>query len=241
MCCILVGSIATNLAPDVLSSDPNAVLVINLKTSRERLAYMEAQLATYNRSFTRLDAVDGPTIDIKDMHKRGLIGHTHFQEMMGTLGCALSHHKAWTHVAEGNLPWVLILEDDVAILQDPSHFPGIPDNTELVWLHRGEGIHTRYQGGEFSRNLSVEPGTRVLEPGAHPAYGAVGYLLSLSGARKLLACGTPVPVPVDSLLFHHKCFEAGDFSYRVYAQTVVSQFTPVSGKTQSDRKSRDEV
>ena len=105
--CMLVGSITTRVPAFVLSSDPKSVLVINLKTSRTRLAHMEAQLATYNRSFTRLDAVDGLTIDLKDMHKRGLIGHTHFREM-GTLGCALSHHKAWNHVAQGDLPWVLI-------------------------------------------------------------------------------------------------------------------------------------
>jgi len=105
----------------------------------------------------------------------------------GTIGCFLSHVKAWEEVAKLPDPFAVVLEDDVNVaglsqLGDLA----VPADAEIVF------INDRMAGEGRGLPLAM-PMLRALQrlEASHGGPGGDGYILTPGGARKLLAaCAT---------------------------------------------------
>ncbi len=186
-----------------------AIFVISLSTSRERREHIARQLTTLGLPWEFIDAVDGLALPPDDVQR---VGDSTVIEVSpglrrrltpGEIGCALSHQHCYRLIRERGLPMAIILEDDVDVsvelLAVMRALPRFPRNWELVlFAHHSarhgpnEGAATAWRGVAVHRRHRV---ARVVEF----AMGAMAYLISHEGARKLLDHGTPVRMPADWL------------------------------------------
>lgn len=92
------------------------IFLINLARRPDRLAHVQQQLAQLGLSFERFDAVDGATIgDTSSVDRDRFYLNNKRQIALGEIGCAMSHRAIWQQMVEQNLPFALILEDDITI------------------------------------------------------------------------------------------------------------------------------
>jgi GR25 family glycosyltransferase involved in LPS biosynthesis len=120
----------------------------------------------------------------------------------GIVGCALSHYVLWQEIVKTNRP-MLIMEDDVTfaprfidkmgrILTEPEHdlvFIGYHTNEVNYEAHKLKMTHLKDKFGSHGLvpfEYMSKYGTSFDGSGLHGG-GTFGYLLSVLGARKLLA------------------------------------------------------
>jgi hypothetical protein len=104
----------------------------------------------------------------------------------GTLGCFLSHYRAWETFLTSGASYALILEDDFiprAILPGNFSASGLPEKFDVCWLN--ERMSTPLRG-----DFAFIPVNEVAASRASPDWVATGgdaYLLSRDGAAKLVS------------------------------------------------------
>ncbi|XP_054290734.1 glycosyltransferase 25 family member-like [Macrosteles quadrilineatus] len=195
----------TSLPPrDTLGLDE--VFMINLVRRPERRHRMEHCFAELGLRVTVVDAVDGKELtddDLKELGVSLMEGYTdpyHKRPMKrGEIGCFLSHHAIWQRVAESTNEVVMVLEDDVrfepffrqkveSLLEE---LKTLDLSWDLVYLGR-----KRLQ----EKDELFVPGSKMLVKPNY-SYWTLGYLLSRSGAKKLLEAD-PLSnlLPVDEYL-----------------------------------------
>ncbi|MBN8993910.1 MAG: glycosyltransferase family 25 protein [Rhizobiales bacterium] len=174
--------------PGLVAAPPATVaaFVINLEKDRDR---RDAIL----RQFDALPDLEPHVVEgvygryLPDSLCENLAKEKHWARNKGTIGCFLSHVKAWEEVAKLSDRFAVVLEDDVNIaglsqLADLA----VPDDAEIVF------INDRMSGE--ARGVPVAmPMLRALQrlEASHGGPGGDGYLLTPAGARKLLAaCAT---------------------------------------------------
>ncbi|XP_031561834.1 procollagen galactosyltransferase 2-like isoform X2 [Actinia tenebrosa] len=170
------------------------IYMINLKRRPLRRRRMLASLKELGIDVKLVDAVDGNslTIDqIKEMGIKMLPGYfdpySKRALTMGEIGCFLSHYFIWEEMLNKGLNNVLVLEDDVRFesnfrrkveafldeaFQIRDKYPW-----ELIYLGRKKFL-------DDSAEL-IGNGSRIAW--ADYSYWTIGYILSLSGSRKLIA------------------------------------------------------
>lgn len=151
------------------------VLYINLPRERTRRAHIEAALAQAGLTdIERVEAIDGAA--------HGLGGR---RMSAGEAGCYASHIRAWKRIISRDIPYALVVEDDALVPPGLCTFlarllPSLPQSWDIVYLYSAE---TR------AKRPLTQIGDRQLVRYSRVPSGAVGYLLSQQGARKLLARG----------------------------------------------------
>jgi GR25 family glycosyltransferase involved in LPS biosynthesis len=160
--------------------------------------------------FRRAEAVDGKTLDIRQLIQKGIVRRTLKTYTRGALGCALSHKRIWERCASGRLP-ITVAEDDAAFNcrfseKAPIVMKRLPRDWDIVlwgWnfdsvLHveLAKGIPTSVM---YFDAANGKPGTdfRALKFEVVPlrlitAFGTVCYSLTPSGAQKLVAACFPL-------------------------------------------------
>ncbi len=201
------------------------IVVLNLKRRADRwAAWIQEAERVGLANYTRWEAIDGRTIAITpDIQK--LFLNNDFNMRRGVVGCALTHMNVWLHIVENNIPALIILEDD-ALLNEPLTMPDLPRGWDIFY-YGGAVLRKQYEPPEGPVRAIYPPGIpindQVLIPKFpdHMYFTAVGYMLSYTGASKLLNRLGKVGFnkPVDR--FMRDAFEILNvFSYRklvVYA------------------------
>eukprot|EP00928_Gymnodinium_smaydae_P078999 TRINITY_DN6302_c1_g1_i1.p1 TRINITY_DN6302_c1_g1~~TRINITY_DN6302_c1_g1_i1.p1 ORF type:complete len:325 (-),score=75.87 TRINITY_DN6302_c1_g1_i1:100-1011(-) len=197
---------------DSRASLPLRTLVINLDRRQDRWRAVKAVLAPLETAglltVTRLPATDGLqsggevadadvgrewTTDRNSKYdgRQGARAGVKLQLTPGERGCAMSHVRAWRHVAESEVP-VLVLEDDAKLLpRFAARLPG------LVRSAAAAGADLLYLG-----YIQGAPWRRKVAKGLQEAeylWTTVSYVLWPCGARRLLAL-LPVDQPVDNFM-----------------------------------------
>lgn len=204
---------------------PSQIFVINLAVSQDRLAFMSSQLPG---GFHRIDAATGDALPphLADQFETAT-GLT-----SGEKGCYASHLIAAEQIIARGLPYALILEDDVqlddGILEDVAVAIGAApqawDVIGLAWWAQ-------------PRHRKLAPvGRRHLVQFLHMPKVTAAYVLSYSGAQKLLAPRQRVrPVDVDI----HYAWEMRINGYGIHPQPARQAHLPSTIGTRSNRhKSR---
>ena len=115
----------------------------------------------------------------------------------GELGCYASHIRVMQRIAKSDSPFALVLESDA----QPSaqsfriidNIAAGTDDWELLMLNWSACLPSFWQ-----RSALIEGFQKVRF--ARKSYHAAAYLLTPSGARKILAHAFPIVMPVDDLM-----------------------------------------
>ncbi len=174
------------------------VLVINLLRSPERLAHVRAGLDAQEVAFERLDAIDGKTLSddtINTFYDQAQNTQKHHKVLAkGEIACYLSHRKAWQHIVDNQLPYALVLEDDVNITGDVRKaldaINTLPAEWDLIKL-AGYKDYTR----KTIAAVPVQSFELVVQ--AKTMSGCAAQVISLQGAKKLLKSTQRFYRPVD--------------------------------------------
>ena len=160
------------------------MICINLNRSPQRWAFMAAQFRALGVDVERLAAIDGAANVPAWLAPEFAGPH---QLTSGEVGCYASHLVAAQMVVGQCLPHVVVLEDDVTLDPDfPMACREAIDNAPAGW----DCIHL---SGVVKRSVvAVQnlPNERALVRYSRMPLNAAAYILSNSGARKLL---TPAP------------------------------------------------
>ena len=177
------------------------VFVINMPADADRRVIMTERLKTTKVPYSFFEAVNGRGIDIKnapyyDSSKRCLFFG---RDMMpGELGCLLSHRAIYEKMDHENIPYAVVLEDDVifedgfhdtlmALMKTPVHWDVIRFLGSPKIYARGCRKIAPLINHYWLARLPTAPG------------GAHGYLLSLHAARVMLKHMEKNWVPIDTL------------------------------------------
>lgn len=221
------------VAPVVPSSARVPVFVINLDRAPERLAHMRGQLERIVAPFERIAAVDGRRLDADAVARataHDVKARLRPALTRAELGCFLSHAAAWQRVVDGGHAYGCIMEDDVEFASDFSY-----------WLDRTDQYPAGFDVlkleaiGKHEHRRATVVGTSGRWTIGHCWFGASGaacYIVSNSGARRLLARLLPCDAAVDTAMFRY--WENGLRIYDVLPYPARQIGAPSSVQRQGD-------
>lgn len=183
------------------------IFVISLKNSKRR-ALIAHHLVGLSLDFEFFDAVYG-----KDLTKEELadVDFDFYPQRynarkpltLGEIGCAMSHIKLYEHIVKNNIKEAIILEDDAILSIDfekiiSDALNKISKSYEILFLFHGKAkifpfpknLVGRYRLAKYRRPSKNSMRTII---------STVGYILTFSGAKKLLNYAYPIRMPSDFL------------------------------------------
>ncbi|XP_018024600.1 glycosyltransferase 25 family member [Hyalella azteca] len=182
------------------------IYYINLDRRPGRRDVIEKMLGLAGLKAQRVQGVDGKTLTEERMRQMGVkkvegyLDSFHKRPITnGEIGCLISHHNIWKDVIKNDYSQVLILEDDAQL------HPNFKGNLKqllqeikcIEWDLIFLGYKFVYQEGYHTEQVGD---IRSLQT-ADYVYWAVGYLLSGTGAEKLVAANPLAhALPVDEFL-----------------------------------------
>lgn len=191
------------------------IWIVNLEKDIDKRQFMEDQLRKLELNYEIIPAIDGKLLSENDLvfYSKTIALRDFGRELTpGELGCANSHIKLWHSIVDHNYDEVLILEDDIHIGRD------LVD----ILRHRDK-LPSDYQHINFSTKAKQRPiGDFVFDifrasNHIERAYSTEAYLLTNSGARKLLDLVYPLYMPIDNFISI-----ADIVSYGIYPKVAVS-------------------
>jgi len=171
------------------------IYLINLARSTDRLAACARQLDAHDLSYERIDAVDGDDMqnsiisDVYDFNKSSY--HKHMTK--GEIACYLSHVRTWQKIVDEKLDYAVIFEDDI-LLQDGIQkgldvIPSINEPWDLIKLAEAP-IKRKVEHHIPLADFSLVTYNKV-------PIRCCAQVISLAGAKKLLANSAKVTRPID--------------------------------------------
>lgn len=177
------------------------VWAISLDRSVERWEACSAEFAREGLAVERISAVDGAALSEDDLVRDCTRAGRWFCTR-GMIGCFLSHRHLWERVVREEVPAVIIFEDDVRLAPSfkanvQQALAELPPDWDVCLLGAVGNINPDAEwffmllfsfmvgGGRPSPGQTRRVSSNLFVP-LRPA-GTHAYVLSLSGARKLLA------------------------------------------------------
>ena len=202
--------------------------VINLDRTPERFMPLKKQLEGFGLPYTRWSGTDGYKLVLTGPQGQVFTGQAlkagkaafamgeayqlHVGKMpltyvpqdyfmtAGELGCAASHFSLWHHIAQQQLSWALIFEDDAQLSANFSKeletlLGRLPGGWDIVYLSFPLDDSKKRQV-----NLLGNGSLKKLGADKRSVSGTYAYILSLKGAKKALAFGKGFPGAIDNCL-----------------------------------------
>lgn len=183
------------------------IFIISLKDSKRR-DIIKYRLDSLGLSFDFFDAIYGKNLTDEEL---SLIDRNFSQERfatnrpmtLGEIGCAISHIRLYEHMVSNNIPIAIILEDDAIVSHDFKKIvldvlQKIPSRKEIVFLDHGKAKSWWIKKKLFEHYKLV----RYRYPYKNSKrciFMADAYILTLDGAKKLLAQAYPIRMAADYL------------------------------------------
>lgn len=161
------------------------VLYINLDKDTVKKERIEKHLSECVTSFTRVPGVlakNLPALARKKLHRSSIL-----DKQVGALGCFLAHINALERVIEQKFQVALIMEDDAYFYYLPSEYAIneiLKNEYDVVYVNS----RMMKRDSRFETPLNVDPIHKRLSilDDSISGWGGDGYLVTNSGARKLL-------------------------------------------------------
>lgn len=196
--------------------------LINLTRDPERLAEMLARFRALGIAFTRVDAVDGKMMTAAELDTVRAPHRAWLPLKPNEVACALSHHKCWQMIADGAASHGCVFEDDMlfsprlsGFLSDAAWIPvdadivKIEESFNRIWIDvppREVG-----QGFRLGRVRSTH-------------YRAGAYIVSRTGAKRLLAMTERISLPLDLIIFDYALGKASRLvTYQMFPALAVQK------------------
>ena len=182
------------------------LFLINLDRSSKRLAQTWPWLQSLHFPLHRIQGVEGSAPLIMDprLNSASWIHRIFFGKSMGagTFGCSLSHIRAWQRLLRSSYAFGLICEDDIQIappmvaLEFSGLLRRLTQDPHPFW--DSCGLQLNHGGMPLTLERWTEAQRKVrLVTYLSPVTGAGCYLITRSGAKKLLSKAYPIHFPVD--------------------------------------------
>lgn len=196
------------------------IFVINLDKCIDRWNRLNPLLKDLGIEYERISGVLGAALSEEEKQK--LVDHDQYNNFMsikadnGTIGCYMSHVKVWTEFLKSGYKYAIVMEDDVNF--NPGELKSVIDdlkgkdrNWDIVSLNLAhDGWPVAVENiGETGKQL-VKYRRRVSLTGC--------YMISRSGAIKLLKKALPIKMPVD--YYFVRSWELGTVFYGVEPRMV---------------------
>ena len=203
--------------------------VINLPRSKERREDILSECAKFN-IVPEIIGVDGKKFTETEL--RELVYDLDRNPLSRSeVGCALSHRTVYADMVKKDIPFALILEDDIVFKFDPrpilKEFSKHSSDEPIVYLlHKDESQHI-----VKSRINSILVGDfRFFQ--IFRGWSAYGYILSKKAAANILHYQTPVKVMAD----YWEMFEINDLiRYYVCEKEIVAHPSEHDSILEDDR------
>ncbi|ACM31690.1 glycosyltransferase family 25 protein [[Acidovorax] ebreus] len=213
------------------------IVYINLAKDTERQQRMQAQFSRLGLETFRLPAVRWSELSAEAQahhFSAELNSHQYFKPMgSGEKGCYCSHITAWRQLLDSAAAAMAVFEDDVRLL------PAMPEALRAIsTLPADCWDMVKLFGREREKIASRRPLVGSLELITYrrvPSFAA-GYVISRSGARKMLESRQPFGRPVDvDMRFW---FENGMRVFGVHPSVVALDDTSKVSSIWPDREPR---
>jgi len=183
-----------------MSNETATFLLINLDRSPERLSSSADLLNTSGVTYTRIQGVDGANLSLARI--KSLLAPTFSQYYKaitaGEIGCYLSHIRCWQYIVENKLPYAVILEDDFSVEDDLASLNRYINAIKQPW----DCIKLMEHPQKRHTIDSVPCLDKTLVRYDKVPSRTTAYVMSYSGASKMLAQSSSIGRPVD-LDFQH--------------------------------------
>ncbi len=201
------------------------IYVIALPSSTDRRAAMNTRLGALDLDFTFIDAVVGRDLTDKDLNTATSPTRQHHLPMplsKGAIGGGLSHLKTWQHIAKGDAPMALILEDDAIPSPDMIDIclrvQKLGDKIDIVNLH--------FRGGRPLVDVAQLSPTHRLTSCRYNSIGAESYIITKDAAQKLVDAYLPMMFEVD--LFINRWWDHGLHILTINPPVVCEDTSPTT-------------
>lgn len=172
--------------------------VINLKHAADRWEHVRVNLEALRIPYERIEGVYGRelSLPIEDYNERAYHVLNGKVTNPGEVGCYFSHIRALETFLESDLPYALILEDDVTLP------PGIADLLDAATAYAADWDLLRLTSsregkflvfGQLTDGFEIAYNTRVLK-------NTGAYYISRRGARQVIDRLLPMRLPYDEAL-----------------------------------------
>ncbi|CAJ0943333.1 unnamed protein product, partial [Mesorhabditis belari] len=178
------------------------IFLINLERRKDRLRRAEEIMGILGIDFQLWKATDGHNLpqDLAMHYLPGYLDPFHQRPMKaGEIGCFLSHYRIWEEIVKRGLKKTIVFEDDIRVTAD-----GLQVLKETM-----EDLGKKREPWDFvylGRKINSAEGEFFVTGHRHLStigysYWTLGYMISLDGAKKLLAT-EPLKrlLPVDEYL-----------------------------------------
>ncbi len=188
------------ISSSITTEPPKGVgaYIINLDRSKERYEYVKQNVYNLGIPVQRISAVEGNVLS--DLELKSLVDFDAYRRFLngapkkGTVGCSLSHIKAWETFLKSNFEYAIIFEDDVSF--DPKKLKPIinelVDNHQYWDINNFESYHRSVpltiKALQDNQKLVVYL-TNVTHTGS--------YMINRKAALKLLEKSLPIKMPID--------------------------------------------
>ncbi|MDR0677922.1 MAG: glycosyltransferase family 25 protein [Holosporaceae bacterium] len=212
--------------------------LINLDRATERLNFVQPSILALGFPMERISAVDGKGLlqkeieSITDLKTYKLLFR--MSPEAGTIGCSLSHEKAWLKFLESRYEFAVIFEDDVQF--DPRE---LSETIKLVTKKKSlwdiANFETKHRGCPVK--ISELSSWRHLVVYLFSVTHAGCYLINRRAAQELLKKFYPIKMPLD-----HYFTSAWEFDLKfvgVEPRMVQQKFGDSQIKTSDNRKKRN--
>lgn len=176
------------------------ILIINLKTSKDRLEFQKKQFEKLGLPFDVLEAFSVVDLNEEQYQKLGFGWQRPLRKV--EVACFLSHQKAWEEVLKRNQP-CLILEDDAVLASNVKEILNEIEQHQFLDVDL-INLEVRSRKKIISRKpVCTLNHTQVKLYGLYQdRTGAAGYILYPSGAKKLLdRLAKTAPAIADGFIF----------------------------------------
>ncbi len=177
------------------------VFAICLEREADRKKRISQHLNSLEIPFQFSNAVDGRKLSLEDR------AHYYSEKKSieirgraladGEIGCYLSHSKIWEHMVSQKIEKAFIIESDAVLTNNVIEIIDACKNSsvdwELVMLFYRECIPSIWQRKQLAKE------SRLVKFSNKSAC-TTAYLLTLSGAKKLLEKSYPIHMPVDDYM-----------------------------------------
>lgn len=175
------------------------IFVINLSTRASRLLDFRHNMDSFGLPFERWVATPGTELRPSSFGQHCLEEKVLVQDFRewskNEAACGVSHIKLLKYIVNSRIPWAIVVEDDGRLEQKiPLDIEcwQVPSDAEIVLLN------DRATPGEIVLKARLFSYAEVIG-GA----GTEGYLISLTGAEKLLQVLYPLKDPIDFQMYAH--------------------------------------
>lgn len=180
------------------------IVVISLADATQRRAQIQAQLSAHDLPFTWLEAVDGRKWSDDKLAQfidhKALFNNLSHKPVAGSIGCHLSHMKAYETLLASDDEALIILEDDAVINADLPHYisslSDVMKQIDIVFLCDRRENRPAIEIGKIGKNekqasICVKRFSNI---------GTTGYVINRRAARYLFDNHKDFGIEIDCLL-----------------------------------------